>query len=704
MNIIKKSLIIFCLLLLLIITGCSKNNHNNENNEDNKEDNTDNPPVEVDTLTVQENIPNLYIGESLNVEITSSKDVDIIVKDPTIIKFEGHKLTALKEGTTSFDITLNELKETRTINVLNPLPTITDVTMYVGDMLSLTNNLPTKVFEKMFITNNSDAIMITSNTIFAKKEGNAVIKINYYNLKKEINVRVIDKDSASFTISNLPTAMTIGDTLTLDINQKYADDQLNIEVSNKDLLNINDKTIKALNEGEVKLTISSTLTNYKLEQTIKINYNWPTDTIPLQGVYLGVKNYGTVNNSTLDNFIYRFNINGQVKEYSLKKVGNYELHNILEEGSLYGLTLNNNIIVNLTKYDTTNKKILTGKLNSFDGHKIIVNDHEYEVLQSTKAYKINKKAGGTTISIASLSAGDYVILTLSDHGYIDNIYSDKEPTKVELPLNPVAGERTLTNFLRIALSAVGHALYIYGGAWDYQDVGSSNQARSIGVADSWIQFFYEQDGKYNYKNTTQASSYYPFGAYNEYYYAGVDCSGFVGWVMYNLMNTTSGNEGFVMSANKMAKTFSERGFGTYTTTYSAPTSGTSDFKPGDIISCTGHVWICLGVCDDGSMVIIHSTPSQSKSGYNGGGAQLGAIGNDQNCQAYKLADSYNKKYYPDWSSRYDTSLKSYSTYLARGNTNNGKFSWYINDNGVLDPDSLINKKPAEILKIIFNEE
>ena len=65
-----------------------------------------------------------------------------------------------------------------------------------------------------------------------------------------------------------------------------------------------------------------------------------------------------------------------------------------------------------------------------------------------------------------------------------------------------------------------------------------------------------------------------------------------------------------MGSNKMAKTFAETyKLGTYTKDYTANVDGAKTFKVGDIVSCTGHIWICLGVCSDGSLVIIHSTPS-----------------------------------------------------------------------------------------------
>ena len=90
------------------------------------------------------------------------------------------------------------------------------------------------------------------------------------------------------------------------------------------------------------------------------------------------------------------------------------------------------------------------------------------------------------------------------------------------------GKTTLANFLRTALMPVGTTLYIYGGGWDWQDVGSSIQSRTIGVSPDWVRFFKEHDENFTFKgkdgdeeNVDPATSYYPFGKYNEYYYAGL---------------------------------------------------------------------------------------------------------------------------------------------------------------------------------------
>ncbi len=476
-----------------------------------------------------------------------------------------------------------------------------------------------------------------------------------------------------------------------------------------DVFKVDGKKITSLKEGTGKLLFETS--EHSLEVEITVVYHFPQDSLKDEYVYLGILNYGTVKNTDLDNFQYRFSSNGETSTYKMKKVGNYELQNQLEEGKIYFLTIENEEITDLKKLDDLvpfskpkQSTVVEGTVESIDKYQISINSKSYKLLENTKQYKITKSAGSARVSEEIINVGDNVVITLTENGNCENIYKEKATKQLELAVTPTPGERTLTNFFKIAFSAVGHALYVYGGNWDFQDVGSSNYARSIGVSDSWVEFFYEQDEYYNYKNTSAATSYYPFGAYNEYYYAGVDCSGFVGWVMYNVLNTESGNEGFVMGSNKMAKTFAETyKLGTYTKDYQATIDGAKTFKVGDIVSCTGHIWICLGACSDGSLVILHSTPSTSKAGIAGGGAQLGAIGNSESCEAFKLADAYNKKYFKDWADRYPTSLKSYSTYLAQGNTNNGKFSWYLNENGVEDPDGLSEKTPAEILKVIFGE-
>ena len=65
-------------------------------------------------------------------------------------------------------------------------------------------------------------------------------------------------------------------------------------------------------------------------------------------------------------------------------------------------------------------------------------------------------------------------------------------------------------------------------------MGSGLQTRTIGVSPDWVRFFEANGADYTYKekdgDENQAdpeNSYYPYGGYNEYYYAGLDCSGYL---------------------------------------------------------------------------------------------------------------------------------------------------------------------------------
>lgn len=342
-------------------------------------------------------------------------------------------------------------------------------------------------------------------------------------------------------------------------------------------------------------------------------------------------------------------------------------------------------------------------------------NYRFKVDGKEKVYKVDngpKDAEGIyTYPIQnSLKEGSSYEIKVIDNVVVD-VAEEKEEGSYTPPVNGTAGEKTLKNFLATALMPVGTTLYVYGGGWDWQDSGSAIQTRTIGVSNDWVKFFDSQDENYTYRDKDgdetkkdAANSYYPYGGYNEYYYAGLDCSGYIGWTVYNVMNTESGQEGYVMGSTKTAKTLADNGWGVWTQTFEKPVNHEdSDFLPGDIFSISGHVWICVGTCEDGSILILHSTPASSRTGQPGGGPELSAIGPDENCEAYKLADRYMAEYFPEWYARYPIALKDYDTYTMIEGENTGKFSWSLTDeNAVLsDPDGYKDKTPEEILADLF---
>ena len=420
-------------------------------------------------------------------------------------------------------------------------------------------------------------------------------------------------------------------------------------------------------------------------------------------VYLGVKDYGTVEADSKPDFVHRFYTNGEEVQYTIASSDNkYAVQNKLQEGYVYDLSTQGNVVTDANLAAAKAE----GKIESATASSVTVGGKTYDI---ANVYEItNNNAGKATVTAktaADLTAGA-TVKVYGDTAFLTFVAED-----YTAPVSGTPGKRTLKNYLQTAMNPVGTALYVYGGSWDWQDVNSSNQALTIGLPQSWIDFFQQQDANYTYMNDDDpAHSYYPHNSWNQYYYAGVDCSAYIGWTVYNVMHTESTtndlSDGYVMSAVKMAKTFADKGWGTWT-------RDIKSFKPGDIFSMSGHVWTVLGVCDDGSIVFLHSTPSDSKAGQGGGGVQLSALNpnsdNDKNCEAYKLVTKYMTKYYPEWSTRYDAVLRSYDSYAtpASGSeyskTWSGNFSWNLDGTGLTDPDGYADMSAAEILADLFGD-
>lgn len=404
----------------------------------------------------------------------------------------------------------------------------------------------------------------------------------------------------------------------------------------------------SLNEAEVTVSAEAGVT--EISDPLPSSGQEPgQDQEPVcEAVYLGIKDYGldAINKDNIEDFVYLFGIDDEVYEYRLWN-GDPD-----ESGHL--------------SYPVQN------------------------ALKEGYHYYIDEDEGTVT------GVAEIIENTASYHP----------------PVMGTPGERTLTNYLETALMPVGTTLYIYGGGWDWQDEGSSIQTRTLGVSPDWIRFFEDHDTDYTYRaadddpKTEIASDYYPYGGFNEYYYAGLDCSGYVGWVLYNTFETENGHDGYVGSSTLFAQRLSEYGFGEWTQDIRMPGAGNGyEMKPGDVMSVNGHVWISLGTCDDGSVVIVQSAPSRSRTGQPGGGVQISAVGESYNCEAYILADRYMSEYYPGWYERYKTYLCDPDLFFSFEGADAGRFTWDVTEagEGLSDPDGLQGMDPEEVLSILFNE-
>ena len=366
-----------------------------------------------------------------------------------------------------------------------------------------------------------------------------------------------------------------------------------------------------------------------------------------KATFLGVYDYGGVDVDNAPSFTYRFSVDGKEKTYSL-------WNGEKDENGAYTYPLQNLLKVGY-RYDFTEE--------------------------------------------------DGVITQLHQRG--------RKTTDYIPPVTGTPGERTVKNFLSTALMPAGHCLYIYGGGWNWQDTGAGDATRTIGLSPDWVRFFEEHDGSYTYRdrdgdeaNKDAAHSFYPYGRFNQYCYAGLDCSGYVGWTLYNTFESENGKAGWVNKSTQFARDLSEQGLGKWSNVVPVPDgSKKTALLPGDIISLPGHVWIALGTCADGSVVMLHSSPTRSYDNQPGGGVQLGAIGPDHNCEALVLAEKYNTKYFPDWHDRYPVFLLTYDRYIpSTENPDTGRFSWDTKaEGGLTDPDGIRKMKPAQILALLFGE-
>lgn len=249
-------------------------------------------------------------------------------------------------------------------------------------------------------------------------------------------------------------------------------------------------------------------------------------------------------------------------------------------------------------------------------------------------------------------------------------YSEKSDTTI-----PVQATSTLRNFLKISLAPVGSTMYIWGGGWNKADNGAGKDALRIGVNPQWRTFAAGQKSSYNYRNYRYKRGY------------GLDCSGFVGWTVYNALHTSKGKagEGYVDKAKNLAKNYAEKGWGTF-----RKASAVKDYKPGDIMSGSGHVYIVIGSCEDGSVVFVHASPAGVQIG--GTASPLG----QKNSKAVKLARKYMKKYYPSWYRRFPDNARG-ASYLDYS-----QFRWNLRDGSIMeDPDNYREQSAKEVLRDLF---
>ncbi|MBO5097706.1 MAG: hypothetical protein J6B96_05260 [Agathobacter sp.] len=190
---------------------------------------------------------------------------------------------------------------------------------------------------------------------------------------------------------------------------------------------------------------------------------------------------------------------------------------------------------------------------------------------------------------------------------------------------------TMERLFEVALEPVGKTMYVWGGGWDPDDAKAGTTATQIGMPKAWADFAKEQTKDYDFEEYLENPKQQEYWGRN-LQELGLDCSGYVGWVMYNLFQEKDGKEGYVSQSTGMAEALAERGWGQFI-------RNPREFLSGDIVSMMGHVWICLGTCEDGSVLLVHSSPP--------GVSVCGTEG-----IATQLATEYMTIYHSKWQGKY----------------------------------------------------
>lgn len=231
---------------------------------------------------------------------------------------------------------------------------------------------------------------------------------------------------------------------------------------------------------------------------------------------------------------------------------------------------------------------------------------------------------------------------------------------------------TIEVLLETALKPVGSTMYIWGGGWDGEDNRSGTTSTRLGLSSKWETFAKAQDESYDYDNHRYERE------------NGLDCSGFVGWVLYNTFETENGKTGYVTISTDMAESLAERGWGTLI-------KNPREFLPGDIVSMEGHVWICMGTCEDGSVLLVHSSPPGVSICGTPTPRENEEI--DAGSLAIESATEYMQKQHPKWQEKYPNRKVDLS-YLQQVSV----FRW---SNTIMsDANELQNLSAEEIMRIL----
>lgn len=296
----------------------------------------------------------------------------------------------------------------------------------------------------------------------------------------------------------------------------------------------------------------------------------------------------------------------------------------------------------------------------------------YEKREGEKDFRLIEKSSSNKL-VKKVIRGQrykYLVQAVSKDGKVrskkSRVYSIYVPKK---------GVTSVKNFLKVAIAPIGNTLYVAGGGYGLEGRNKRGFSSKIGISPQW-RYFYER----TVKNIDLSKSKYRI-------HSGLDCSGYVGFAIYNSLEVWDFSNSYQAYTNILLTHLYKKGLGDY-----IPKSRVKDYKVGDIMSTFngdyGHTWIVLGTCDDGSIVVVHSSQSGVKLS--------GSLRPDlkKPSQAHELAKKYMKKYYPIWT-RYAKSLYMEYDFVKES----GILRWH--DYIMSDPEGYRDMGVEQVLEDLF---
>lgn len=229
---------------------------------------------------------------------------------------------------------------------------------------------------------------------------------------------------------------------------------------------------------------------------------------------------------------------------------------------------------------------------------------------------------------------------------------------------------TVKQFISNALIPVGSTMYIYGGGWNDDDTAAGKSARTVGASSRWKSFFESCGADYSFRDYSGKTE------------LGLDCTGYIGWAVYNLLHDTDGERGYVFKSSELGDRLRLLGLGSV-----SEECGAEHCRCGDIFYSERHLhaYIAVGAYTDGSILLLHSSPPgvmvSGTADAHGGGNSL----------AQKSAAEYMKNHCPEWTAKFPCSDRG-SDYLH----DYRRFRFYRVI--VPDPDGILQLPPEKVLE------